>query len=98
MDLSTLFGQWLHGTPMFDYAVGKVQRRQEGEGWVTRVQVVRKGDGMIPVDVAVIAEHDTAMVRTDGDGTEGLGGGDDALASRRKCSSTPPCARTTGTC
>ncbi len=66
MDLSTLFGQWLHGTPMFDYAVGKVKRERRGEGWVTRVQVVRKGDGMIPVDVAVIAAHDTAVVRTSG--------------------------------
>ena len=28
MDLSTLFGQWLHGTPLFDYAVGKVRRQQ----------------------------------------------------------------------
>jgi hypothetical protein len=66
MDLGTLFGQWLHSTPMFDYAVGKVQRRQQGDGWVTRVQVLRKGDGMIPVDVAVIGETDTAIARTDG--------------------------------
>ena len=28
MDLSTLFGQWLHGTPMFDYAVGRVRRQK----------------------------------------------------------------------
>ena len=66
MDLSTLFGQWLHGTPMFDYAVGRVRRQRQGDGWVTHVEVVRKGDGMIPVDVAVIGETDTAVVRTDG--------------------------------
>jgi len=66
MDLGTLFGQWLHGTPMFDYAVGRVRRQKIGDGWETRVEVVRKGDGMIPVDVMVIAAQDTAVVRTDG--------------------------------
>ena len=70
MDLSILFGQWLHGTPLFDYAVGRVKREQRGDGWVTRVEVVRNGDGMIPVDVAVIAEKDTAVVRTDGMASE----------------------------
>ncbi len=66
MDLGYLYGQWLHDTPMFDYAVGKVKRRHESDGWVTEVQVLRKGDGMIPVDVAVLAKGDTAVVRTDG--------------------------------
>lgn len=66
MDLSTLFGQWLHGTPMFDYAVGKVERTKTTVGWTTKVQVLRLGDGMIPVNVAVIGAGDTAVVRTDG--------------------------------
>jgi hypothetical protein len=60
---------------MYDYAVGKVERRPAGHGptagrpdgtWLTRVEVLRLGDGMMPVDVAVIARGDTAVVRTDG--------------------------------
>ena len=39
---------------------------RRADGWLTRVEVLRKGDGMIPVDVAVIAEHDTSVVRSDG--------------------------------
>src|SRR4051794_18560889 len=34
--------------------------------WVTRIEVLRKGEGRIPVEVAVIAERDTGVVRTDG--------------------------------
>jgi hypothetical protein len=67
-NLSTLFGQWLHTTELYDYAVGKVKaERAEGAGgWVTRVEVVRKGEGRIPVEVAVIAERDTALERVEG--------------------------------
>jgi hypothetical protein len=73
-DLSTFFAQWLHTTELYDYAVGKVERseisvRQRGGGaagrrWRTRVEVVRKAPGRIPVEVAVIAAKDTAVVRT----------------------------------
>ncbi|HZA97840.1 MAG TPA: M1 family metallopeptidase, partial [Gemmatimonadales bacterium] len=75
-DLSTFFAQWLHTTELYDYAVGKVERseisvRQRGGGaagrrWRTRVEVVRKAPGRIPVEVAVIAAKDTAVVRTGG--------------------------------
>lgn len=65
-DLSHLFAQWLHGTTLYDYAVGSVKRRQDDQGWVTRVEVRRKAPGIYPVDVAVIAKGDTAVVRTDG--------------------------------
>jgi hypothetical protein len=65
-DLGTFFGQWLHSVPFYDYSVGRVKPSRAGDGWTTRVEVVRKEQGRIPVDVAVIAEHDTAVVRTDG--------------------------------
>jgi hypothetical protein len=65
-DLSTFFAQWLHTTELYDYAVGRVKKDRKGDGWVTRVEVVRKAPGRIPVEVAVIAQHDTALVRTDG--------------------------------
>lgn len=79
-DLSGFFAQALHGTALVDYAVGKVRavRRSgsqavgrsasqaEESAWETRVEVLRKAEGRIPVEVWVIAESDTAVVRTDG--------------------------------
>jgi hypothetical protein len=65
-DLSTFFSQWLHTTELYDYAVGRVRTTRRGDGWVTRVEVVRRAPGRFPQDVAVIAEGDTALGRTDG--------------------------------
>jgi hypothetical protein len=77
-DLSTFFGQWLHSTVLYDYAVGRVKtqgrkdaRTQGGEGaraegWTTRVEVVRKSPGMFPVDVLVRSATDSAMIRAEG--------------------------------
>jgi hypothetical protein len=49
---------------------GQADRRSDGSadgaGWESRVEVLRKGEGMLPVELWVIAEHDTAVVRTDG--------------------------------
>ena len=58
-DLSTFFAQWLHTTELYDYAVGRVRSRREGDGYLTRVEVVRKAPGRFPQDVAVIAQGDT---------------------------------------
>ena len=67
MDLSTIFGQWLHGTPMYDYGIGRVKRERQTDGsWLTRVEVVRHEEGRLPVDVAVIAGSDTVVQRVDG--------------------------------
>ena len=75
-DLSGLFAQWLHGTELYDYAVGRVKVIRKGRKsfpplppseWLTRVEVLRKSPGRIPVDVAVIAEDDTAVVRAGGE-------------------------------
>jgi hypothetical protein len=69
--LATLFRQWLHETVLYDYAVGVVSRRPVTDslglaGWATDVEVVRKARGEFPVEVWVIAEHDTNMVRVSG--------------------------------
>jgi len=67
MDLSTVFGQWLHGTPLYDYGIGRVKRTRQADGsWLTRVEVVRHEQGRLPVEVAVIAGTDTVMTRVDG--------------------------------
>jgi hypothetical protein len=65
-DLSTFFAQWLHTTDLYDYAVGRVRTARRADGWVTRVEVVRKAPGRFPQDVAVLAAGDTAIGRTDG--------------------------------
>lgn len=66
-DLSTFFGQFLHATLLYDYGVGDAERRELPDGrWLTRVEVVRHEDGRMPLDVAVIADGDTAVVRIDG--------------------------------
>ncbi len=68
-DLSTLFGQGLHATEMYDYAVGRVKADRQADGtagWTTRVEVLRKSDGRIPVEVAVIAQQDTGWARVEG--------------------------------
>jgi hypothetical protein len=73
MDLSTLFAQGLHGTVLVDYALGRVRtsaaRGSPGAaspGWETRAEVIRKAEGRLPVEVWVLGESDTAMVRLDG--------------------------------
>ncbi len=65
-DLSHLFGQWLHGTTLYDYAITSIKRDQDAQGWLTRVALRRNEAGMIPVDVAVLGEGDTVVVRADG--------------------------------
>ena len=84
-DLSTFFGQFLHATELYDYAIGSVKTEQRNVGtavdslqptavpsyrhtttWFTRVEVVRKAEGRLPVEVAVIGERDTAVARAEG--------------------------------
>ena len=84
-DLSTFFGQGLHATELYDYAIGKVKAERRNGGtavdsvhptalppyrrtasWVTRVEVIRKAGGRIPVEVMVIAQRDTGVVRVEG--------------------------------
>ncbi|MEP6688979.1 MAG: M1 family aminopeptidase, partial [Gemmatimonadales bacterium] len=64
--LSTFFAEWLHTTELYDYAVGRVKSRRDGESYLTRVEVVRKSPGRFPQEVALIARGDTALARTDG--------------------------------
>jgi len=66
-DLKTFFGQWLHSVTLYDYAVGKTRSKRMADGrWRTRVEVLRKAPGMIPVEVAAIHGSDTTVVRSTG--------------------------------
>jgi len=63
-DLKWLFGQWLHGTPLIDYRLDKVQRRRLADGrWLTAVSISRQGDGWMPVE---IGDADTIYARATG--------------------------------
>ncbi|MEP6551444.1 MAG: hypothetical protein ABJB95_09680, partial [Gemmatimonadales bacterium] len=48
------------------YRIGRVRAVRHSATWVTRVEVVRKAPGRIPVEVAVIGQRDTAVVRAEG--------------------------------
>jgi hypothetical protein len=64
MDLTWLFGQWLHATPLIDYRLDKVQRHRLADGrWRTTVSISRKGDGWMPVE---IADDSTIYAQTTG--------------------------------
>src|SRR5437867_51812 len=63
-DLGWLFGQWLHGTPLIDYRLRKVERQRMANGqWLTAVVVERLGDGWMPVE---IGDRDTIYARATG--------------------------------
>ena len=65
-DLGWFFAEWLHGTPKVDYALRKVRRRRTDPGWTTDIEIVRLGDGVMPVDVAVPVGDTTLIVRARG--------------------------------
>jgi hypothetical protein len=65
-DLGWFFAEWLHGTPRVDYALRKVRRRRVADGWVTDIEIVRLGDGVMPVDIAVPVGDTTLIVRARG--------------------------------
>ncbi len=63
-DLKWFFAQWLHGTPLIDYKIGKVKRRKMADGrWLTAATVERRGDGWMPIEVAV---DDSIVTRLSG--------------------------------
>ena len=65
-DLGWFFAEWLHGTPKVDYALRKVRRRHTADGWTTDIEIVRLGDGVMPVDIAVPVGDTTLIVRARG--------------------------------
>jgi peptidase M1-like protein len=64
-DLKWLFGEWLHGTPLIDYRLNRVQRRRlPDRRWRTTVTIERNGDGRMPVE---IGDRDTIYARASGE-------------------------------
>ena len=68
MDLHWLFAQWLHGTPLIDYRLQRVQHQRMADGrWLTAVTIERLGDGRMPVE---IGDRDTIYARSSGEPEE----------------------------
>ena len=64
MDLQWLFAQWLHGTPLIDYRLQKVERNRLADGrWQTAVTIDRLGDGFMPIE---IGDKDSIYTRASG--------------------------------
>ncbi|MGE5802391.1 MAG: M1 family metallopeptidase [Gemmatimonadota bacterium] len=64
MDLKWLFAQWLHGTPLIDYKLRKVERTRLADGrWLTAVDIERLGDGFMPIE---IGDNDSIYTRASG--------------------------------
>lgn len=74
MELDWFFDEWLHGTPTVDYTLGRVKKQKQSDGsYRTEVEVVRKGDGIMPVEVAVtLPDGSTQIQRWDGKGEKGV--------------------------
>lgn len=66
LPLGPFFAQQLHAVDLTDFAVGRTDRSQTPDGWVTRVEVVRKAPRQLPVEVWVYGATDTAVVRASG--------------------------------
>ncbi len=65
-DLQWLFGEWLHGTTLFDYRLKGVERHRLADGrWRTVVTIERRGDGRLPVEIGDPA-GDTIYARATG--------------------------------
>ncbi len=63
-DLDWFFQQWLHATPTVDYQKGKTSQRQLDDGsWVTAVEIKRKGDGIMPVEVELEKSDGSKVVQ-----------------------------------
>ncbi|MFQ5752432.1 MAG: M1 family aminopeptidase [bacterium] len=67
-DLEWFFEQWLHDTPTVDYTKGKVKKyKRDDKTWVTEVEIKRKGDGIMPVEVELdIGKGQKVVKRWDG--------------------------------
>lgn len=73
MDLKWFFDQWLHNTVNIDYALGDISKSAQADGrWRTEVEIKRKDEGIMPVDVQLTtAAGDTLLKRWDGKAESG---------------------------
>lgn len=61
--LDWFFKQWLHDSVTVDYALGAVTKKKTPEGWTTRVEILRKDRGIMPVEVLLITQSGDSVVQ-----------------------------------
>jgi len=64
-DLGWFFDQWVHRTGLVDYELADVETRRAGDGWLTRVRVVRRGEFRHAMPVGARTESGWTIVRGD---------------------------------
>ncbi len=67
-DLGWFFEQWLHKTPVIDYALQQVKTQKRPDNtYETRVVIENRGTGRMPVDILLRGAHgDSLLVRWQG--------------------------------
>jgi hypothetical protein len=73
-ELDWFFDQWLNRTPTVDYKKGEIKKEKMPDGsWRTAVNLERKGDGVMPVDVEVdLGDGQKMTKRWDGQAESGV--------------------------
>ena len=64
-DLGWFFDQWVHRVGLVDYALTSVRTHREGDEWVTRAGIRRRGDYRHPMPVGVRTSTGWTIVRGD---------------------------------
>ncbi|MEP7065631.1 MAG: M1 family metallopeptidase [Gemmatimonadota bacterium] len=62
-DLGGFFEQWVHRTGLVDYALASVSTKRDGDGWLTRAKVVRKGEYRHEMPVGARTSQGWTIVR-----------------------------------
>jgi hypothetical protein len=64
-DLGWFFTQWVHQTGSLDYALGDVTTQESGGRWVTKAELLRRGEYRHPVAVGVRIGSSWTLARGD---------------------------------
>ena len=64
-DLGWFFAQWVHHTGLIDYALEDVESKRDGDGWLTRARIVRRGEYRHAMPVGARTESGWTIVRGD---------------------------------
>jgi hypothetical protein len=63
LELDWFFKQWLSTTYKLDYTVGKITNEKEGDKFITKVYVEKKGQAIMPVDVLLITSKGDSLIK-----------------------------------
>jgi len=58
-DLTWFFDQWIYDTKKLDYALGKISSHKSSNAIITSIQIIRKQDAVMPVELQVIFQDNT---------------------------------------